>query len=57
MGAGYSASSSASSGVNASNAFNSGGFKVNYGTEASIPVWVWAGALLLGALFIFKRGR
>jgi hypothetical protein len=56
-GMGYSASSSASSGVNANNAFDSSGWTVNFGNQQNVPPWLIVGALVLAGLWLFRRGR
>lgn len=56
-GVGYSASSSASSGVNANNAFDSSGWSVNFGNQQTVPTWAIVGGLVLAAVWIFRRGR
>ena len=53
----YSASSSASSSAKASNTFDSSGWVNNYGNAQAVPTWALIGALVLGAFFVFKRGR
>lgn len=54
-GVGYSASSSASSGVNAKNAFDSSGWSVNFGTQQTVPSWLWIVGAGLAALWLLKR--
>jgi hypothetical protein len=56
-GVGYSASSSASSGVNANNAFDSSGWSVNFGTQQSVPTWLWVAGLALAGVWLLRKGR
>ena len=51
----YSASSSASSGVTGKNTFDSSGWSVNFGTQQTVPTWAIAAALVVAAVWLFKR--
>lgn len=53
----YSASSSASSSAKAQNTFDSSGWSANFGSAQAVPTWALVAALVLGAVFVFKRGR
>lgn len=55
-GAGYSASSSATSGVTAKTSFNNSK-TINFGTQQTIPTAGWLAIAALAAWFLFKRGR
>lgn len=57
MAAPIQASTQASSGVNAHTAFDSSGFSVNYGTQQTIPTWVWLVAAGLAAVWLLKGRR
>ncbi len=53
---GYSASSSASSGVTAKTNFNNSK-TINFGTQQTMPTAAWVALAAVVAWFLFKRGR